>query len=104
MNFEPRKKVEIIIEAVKLDTLIYQLEEIGVPGFTVVGNISGKGANGVLDHNCKAKVFENTYLFTVCTEAQAQQVLEYVEEILQYFSGACFVSDVSVLVTNKVKA
>jgi len=104
MNFEPRKKVEIIIEAVKLDTLIYQLEEIGVPGFTVVGNISGKGANGVLDHNCKAKVFENTYLFTICTESQAQQVLEYVEEILQYFSGACFVSDVATLNIKKIEA
>ena len=32
MKFEPRKKVEIIIEAVKLDAIVYQLEEIGVPG------------------------------------------------------------------------
>lgn len=103
MKFEQRKKIEILIEAVKLDSVIYQLEEIGVPGYTVVGNISGKGANGVLDHNCKAKVFENTYIFTVCTEAQATDVLEYLDEVFHYFSGACFVSDVQVLITEKAK-
>lgn len=101
MKLEARKKIEILIEAIKLDGVIYQLEEMGVPGFTVVGNISGKGANGVLDHNCKAKVFENTYIFTVCTEAQAQKVVTYLDEIFQYFSGACFVSDVNVLVPSK---
>lgn len=101
MKFDQRKKIEILIEAVKLDSVIYQLEEIGVPGYTVVGNISGKGVNGVLDHNCKAKVFENTYIFTVCTAVQATEVLEYLDEVFQYFSGACFVSDVQVLVTQK---
>lgn len=103
MKFEQRKKVEILIEGVKLDAIIYQLEEIGVPGFTVVGNISGKGANGVLDHNCKAKVFENTYIFTVCTEEQAEQVLQYLNEVFKYFSGACFVSDVQTLVNTHPK-
>lgn len=90
-----------MIESVKLETIIYQLEEIAVPGFTIVGNISGKGANGVLDHNCKAKVFENAYVFTVCTKAQAEQITDYLDQVFQYFSGACFVSDIQVLVTGK---
>ncbi len=100
MKFEPRKKVEIIIEAVKLDAIVYQLEEIGVPGFTVVGNISGKGANGTLDHNCKAKVFENTYVFTVCTAKQATQIAQYLDEVFQYFSGTCFISEVQAMVVG----
>lgn len=100
MKLEARKKIEILIEAVKLDAVIYQLEEIGVPGFTVVGNISGKGANGALDHNCKAKIFENTYIFTVCTEAQAGQVVTYLDEVFQYFSGTCFVSDTHALIST----
>lgn len=103
MKFEQRKKVEIIIEAVKLDAIIYQLEEIGVPGFTVVGNISGKGANGVLDHNCKAKVFENTYIFTVCTAKQAMQIIHYLDEVFRYFSGTCFVSDIQAMITEPPK-
>jgi len=93
-KFETYKKVEIIIESVKLETIIYQLEEIGVPGFTVVGNISGKGVNGVSDHNCKAKVFENTYIFTICSEEQAEEVTDYLHQVFKYFSGVCFVSDV----------
>ncbi len=91
----PRKKVEIVVESLKVNQIVFELEEIGVPGFTIVGNISGKGANGVLDHNCKAKVFENTYIFTVCTTEQADKVVDYMQGVLQYFSGTCFVSDVN---------
>jgi nitrogen regulatory protein PII len=104
MNLIQRKKVEIIIESLKVNQIVYELEEIGVPGFTIVGNISGKGQNGVLDHNCKAKVFENTYLFTVCTDEQAEKVLDYIASVLEYFSGSCFVSDVSLMeIPNRKK-
>lgn len=92
-----RKKVEIVVESVKLNTIIFQLEEIGVQGFTVVGNISGKGVNSTLDHNQKLKVFQNTYLFTICTAEKADQIVEYMQGVLQYFSGTCFVSDVMML-------
>jgi nitrogen regulatory protein PII len=101
-NMIHQKKVEIIIESVKVNRIIFELEEIGVPGFTIVGNISGKGANGVLDHNCKAKVFENTYIFTVCDEELANKIVAYMRNVLQYFSGTCFVSDVQLpIIPNK---
>ena len=90
----PLKKVDIIIEALKVERITYVLEEIGVSGYTIVGNISGKGPHGVLDHNCKAKVFENSYIFTVCTQTQADEIVEYMSEVLKYFSGACFISDI----------
>ncbi len=92
-----RKKVEIVIESLKLNRIVFELEEIGVPGFTIVGNISGKGVNGAVDHNRKVKVFENTYIFTVCTTEQADKIVDYMEGVLQYFSGTCFVSNVQVL-------
>ncbi len=95
------KKVEIIVESVKVNKIVYQLEEIGVPGFTIIGNISGKGSTGVLDHNRKAKVFEHTYLFVVCDDEHAQAIVEYMRGVLKYFSGSCFVSDVLLLKSEK---
>ena len=92
-----QKKIEIIIESIKVDKIISILEEEKVFGYTIVGNISGKGRNGVLDHNCKAKIFENTYIFSVCDEAQLDRILPRIHEILEYYSGACFVSNVQML-------
>jgi len=102
MNIEeylvPRKRVDILIESVKVERIAYMLEEIGVEGYTIVGNISGKGKNGVKDHNCKAKIFENTLIFTVCTPEQAEQIILEMSEVLKYFSGTCFITD-----TNRIK-
>lgn len=92
-----QKKIEIIIESIKVDKIISILEEEGVGGYTIVGNISGKGRNGVLDHNCKAKIFENTYIFSICDESRLEQILIRLREVLEYYSGACFVSDIQML-------
>lgn len=89
-----RKKIEIIIESIKVPKIVEILEGLEVPGYTIVGSISGKGVNGVLDHNCKAKVFENTYMFTVCDEEMVDDILKPIYDILHDFSGACFVSDI----------
>lgn len=89
-----RVKVDIIIESIKLNDLIDILEKEGVPGYTVIGNISGRGENGTMDHNCKARIFENSYLFVVCSEELSKKLLDAVNVILKHYSGACFVSEI----------
>jgi nitrogen regulatory protein PII len=92
-DFEKHKRLEIIIESIKVEKIAEILEDAGVSGYTIVGNIMGKGPHGVKDHNCKAKIFENTYIFTVCTQIQVDSVIPKVREILKYYSGACFISE-----------
>jgi nitrogen regulatory protein PII len=89
-------KVDIIIESIKLDHLIDILEALKVPGYTIVGNVSGCGENGVKrGDGHRARIFENSYLFIICTEEMSKQLLKAINIILKDYSGACFVTDIS---------
>ena len=91
---ERHVKLDIIIESIKINDLIEILEKLGIPGYTVVGNISGRGEKGLVDHNCKARIFENSYLFVICKDSLAKDALKAINEILKDYSGACFVSEI----------
>lgn len=95
MNIVKSVKIEVIIESIQLERFIEMLEEAGAHGYTVFGNISGKGQNGMLDHNCRAKIFSNSYLFTVCSEEVAQNILPQIALFLEDCSGTCFTSEVN---------
>lgn len=90
-------KLEIVIESIQLNAVTNILESCNAMGYTIIGNISGKGENGMLDHNCKAKVFENTYIFTVCSEDILNCILPPLKKILEDYSGFCFTSKVELL-------
>jgi len=90
-------KLEIVIESIQVNAITEILESCGAMGYTIIGNISGKGQNGMLDHNCKAKVFENTYIFTVCTPEILACAKPSIQQILEDYSGFCFTSDVHLL-------
>lgn len=91
---KPHVKMDIIIESIKLNDLIEIMEELGIPGYTVIGSISGRGEKGLVDHNCKARIFENSYLFVICETELAYKCLDAINEILKDYSGACFISDI----------
>lgn len=88
-------KIDIIIETVKLNDLIDILVEEGVPGYTVFGGIIGRGESGQFDRNFRNSSDTNSYLFVVCDEELSKRVLKSINVILEYYSGACFVSEVT---------
>jgi nitrogen regulatory protein PII len=91
-------KVDIIIETIKLEHLIDILESLEVPGYTIVGEVSGCGENGVKrGDGVRARIFSTTYLFVVCSEEMSKQLLKAIHIILSDYSGACFVTDVSAI-------
>jgi nitrogen regulatory protein PII len=90
-------KLEIVIESIQVNAVTMILESCNAMGYTIIGNISGKGENGMLDHNCKAKVFENTYIFTVCSLKTLNCILPPLKKILEDYSGFCFTSKVDLL-------
>ena len=49
LNFSPLKKLEIIIEGEYLQFAGDLLDRMGVKGYTVVNNLSGKGSHGFHD-------------------------------------------------------
>lgn len=97
LNFNPLKKLEIILEGEYLEFAGDQLDRLGVKGYTVVNNLSGKGSHGFHDGHI---MFNEDDLLIMIIAAVPEHL---VEPILQGFSpffnehsGVVFISDIQV--------
>ena len=97
LNFNPLKKLEIILEGEYLEFAGDQLDRLGVKGYTVVNNLSGRGSHGFHDGHI---MFNEDDLLIMIIAAVPEHL---VEPILQGFSpffnehsGVVFISDIQV--------
>ena len=88
------KKVEIIVEALEVDTIIQILESAETSGYTIVNDIAGKGGRGSRLADELTDVFKNKYIITICDEQIAKSVIEAVRPVLKKSGGVCLISDV----------
>jgi nitrogen regulatory protein PII len=88
------KKVEIIVEALETENITNILETIGVSGFTILNDISGRGERGNRLADELTDVFKNKYIITICEENKVSKIVESVRPILKKVGGVCLVSDV----------
>jgi nitrogen regulatory protein PII len=86
-------KVEIIIGSQKLERVLKILEKVGVSGYTVIDNTTGKGDRGFTDIDLD-RVFSNAYILTVCTnEEQLNFLTEEITPLLKKVGGICLVTE-----------
>ena len=97
LNFIPLKKLEIILEGEYLQFAGDLLDRLGVKGYTVVNNLSGKGSHGFHDGHL---MFNEDDVLIMVIAAVPEQLIE---PILQGFSpfynehsGVVFISDIQV--------
>lgn len=97
--FVQRKKVEIIIEVVKIPKIIRLIDEMGLPGYSILHNVEGRGFHGTRDAEGVGvtDVLRNDYVLIICTNEEAQLLLDEVAPILKKFGGICYISDVQKL-------
>ena len=94
------KKLEIVIEAIKLDQVIAIIDEAGASGYTIVSSTTGRGQRGRRAGGELSDVFKNAMVMTVVDETTAAQILRRLETLIQHFAGMAVVTDVSVLWPN----
>lgn len=87
------KKVEIITNSLELEQVLRILEKIGVSGYTVIKDVTGKGDRGRVFDDLETPALTNGYIMTICTEKQEQEVVEALRPILKKYGGVCIVSD-----------
>lgn len=87
------KKIEIVIDSVELPKVLRALDEQGVSGYTVMGNVTGKGERGARTGDDLTDVFRNSYVMTTCPEEKLAQLVEAVRPLLGRYGGVCLVSD-----------
>lgn len=97
MNFNKLKKLEIILEGEYQEFATDLLDRIGVKGYTIVNNLSGKGSHGFHDGHI---MFNDEEVLIMIIAAVPESL---VDPILQGFgpfynahSGVVFVSDIQV--------
>jgi nitrogen regulatory protein PII len=90
----PMKRVEIVVGALELSEVSGVLDQAGVPGYTVLRDVTGKGDRGDrTGDDALTGELKNGYIFCACTEAQARAVAEAVRPVLQRVGGVCLITD-----------
>ncbi len=97
IKFNHLKKLEIILEGEYKEFAIDLLDRVGVKGYSIINNLSGKGSHGFRDGHI---MFNEDDLLIMIIAAVPEKL---VEPILQGFSpffkehsGVVFVSDIQV--------
>ena len=89
------QKLEIITEKRSIEQIIDIIEKHGVTGYTVIGDVTGKGKRGIKHGDDLNDVFKNTMIITICNEEQVKTIVADMKIFLQRISGICVVSDVN---------
>ncbi|BBD61905.1 nitrogen regulatory protein P-II [Nostoc sp. HK-01] len=90
---EAIKKIEIVTNSLEITKVIEILEKVGVSGYTVIEDVTGKGDRGKVFNDLETHVLTNGYVISVCTHEQEQKLVTAIEPILKKFGGVCIVSD-----------
>lgn len=87
-------KVEIITDSLEVENIIKLLEEVGVSGYSIIQDITGKGNREVQSGYELTDLFKNSYRLVVCEENQMHKIVEAIRPVIKKFGGLCIVSDV----------
>jgi nitrogen regulatory protein PII len=88
------QKIEIITEKRSIDKVLEIIEKYGVTGYTIFGDVKGKGKRGEKHGDDLNDVFKNTMIVTVCDQEQVDLIVPELKIFLKKISGICIVSDV----------
>lgn len=97
INMNPLKKLEIILEGAHQEFATDLLDRAGVTGYTIVGNLSGKGRHGF--HEGHLMFNEDAVLIMIIVAVPAELVEPILEGFAPFFNkhtGVVFISDIQV--------
>jgi nitrogen regulatory protein PII len=97
LNFSPLKKLEIILEGEYQEFAADLLDRIGVKGYTIINNLSGKGSHGF--HDGHLMFNEDDVLIMIIAAVPEQLVKPILEGFSPFYnehSGVVFISDIQV--------
>ena len=97
LNFSPLKKLEIILEGEYQEFATDLLDRIGVKGYTIINNLSGKGSHGF--HDGHLMFNEDDVLIMIIAAVPEQLVTPILQGFSPFYnehSGVVFISDIQV--------
>ena len=97
LKFSPLKKLEIILEGEYKEFATDLLDRIGVKGYTIFNNLSGKGSHGF--HDGHLMFNEDDVLIMIVAAVPEDLVKPILEGLAPFYnehSGVVFISDIQV--------
>ena len=97
LNFSPLKKLEIIMEGEHQAFATDLLDRVGVKGYTIFNNLSGKGSHGF--HEGHLMFNEDDVLIMIVAAVPEDLVKPILEGLAPFYnehSGVVFISDIQV--------
>lgn len=88
---EPLKKLEIIIEKRDLEKVIEIFEDLKVPFYQIVKDVTGKDFKGVKVTEDMKDSFKNCIITTVVTDGLVNKIKVQLNEVFTKRSGLCIV-------------
>lgn len=91
---KPCKRIEIVIETPLVPSLTAVLQELDVPGYTVIPEVRGSGDRGVRRADELSGESSNCVVLIACDDpAIVGRLLEAVRVLIRRSGGICLVSD-----------
>jgi len=92
-----RKRIEIVVEAVRAEQVTDLLDACGASGWTILPVVSGRGRTGMRRGGDLAGVFDNVLVLCIASAGVAEKVLAAREDLLGARPAIVSVSDCAVL-------
>jgi nitrogen regulatory protein PII len=91
------KEIRVIVSGEHRSFVTELLDKVGATGYTIIGNISGKGHHGVHEAHFMFNEMESLIMImTVVPAEKVEPVLAGLRPLFDRHSGVMFVSDVAV--------
>jgi nitrogen regulatory protein PII len=92
------KKLEIIIESVERRKVCRLLDQLNVSGYTIIDNVLGRGSHFTRSGSELSDIMKNSLIIVIESDEVISKVIDVMKnEVLNFYSGKLFLSDVEVI-------
>jgi nitrogen regulatory protein PII len=93
----PMKEIRVIVAGEQRSFVTDLLDRVNATGYTIIGNVSGKGHHGVREAHFMFSEQESLeMIITVVPEDKVEPILAGLRPLFERHSGVMFVADVAV--------
>lgn len=97
LSLHPMKEIRVIVAGEHRALVTELLDRVHASGYTIIGNISGKGHHGVREAHFMFSEQESLeMILTVVPEDKVEPILAGLRPIFERHSGFVYVADVAV--------
>ena len=97
LTLHPMKEIRVIVSGEHRAFVTELLDKVQATGYTIIGNVSGKGHHGLHEGHFMFNELESlVMIMAVVPEEKVEPILAGLRPLFDRYSGVMFVSDVAV--------